>query len=292
MQRHEDGNMLSLEWESCEDFERDKAKLSQYAIGQVTRPRSYSNDAWYGHKDGYPGFTQAIARGWPELRAILAAMLAGIERDLPLVPSYAETRRRKRRRGDAGDELDMGRVWNGELDKAWTRPVKDNRLATDQRRVTVVINTAMGHTISNEKAMWKAALAMLVCDSLIRTGRSVEIWSVASCTDMWTQGRFPLTTLAWCVKKTSEPVLMDRLATMVSVGFFRTYGFLAMHTQPDLEVIGYRGYPCNIALPHTLKEREDRGEVVVRIDRCYTKQEAIAQYQQIWKTLHEQKEAA
>jgi hypothetical protein len=202
------------------------------------------------------------------------------------------TRRRKMTRGDHGDSIDMQKVWNGDMEHAWSRPVKVERLVINNKRITLAFDVTANGYVTNEMAMWRAALCMLLVSSLTKAGRTFEIWVTdstshpfereysanpanATPTQLWT---------AWCVKRTSDPVVMDRLCSMVSVGFMRCMGFAAEAAGP-WKVTSSFGGALNRGLPHTLRERQKAGECVVRIGECYNKQQCLDHYKSVWSEL-------
>lgn len=281
---------VSFEWLSYDDF------LPDLKIIQQERPAVYRRTVecggydingayrWWGAKS-YADVQHKITNGWPELRERLLKMMDGIELDLPQFPTASTVRRRKRFRGDQGDSLDMGRVWNGQLDTAWERPKRTEKQANSTKRITVAFDVTANAVVSNDMAMWRAALCTLLVDSLARAGRIFEIWVVDSTSNPFSFNngrRPPRLWAAWCVKRTADPLVLDRLCAMVSVGFMRTAGFMAMGAS-ELEPSAGFGGALGTGLPHTLRERQAAGEIVLRIGQCYTRRDVISEYARAWE---------
>jgi hypothetical protein len=92
------------------------------------------------------------------------------------VPAPTSIRRRLTR-GPEGDSLDMGRVWNGELDRAWSRARRMSSVGP--RRIELrVVNICTGGESANAVA-WRGVAALALSDALEGAGYSVAIVSEA-----------------------------------------------------------------------------------------------------------------
>jgi hypothetical protein len=289
---------VSFEWSSHEEAVSDIAdiqtrhKLDSMIVlagNHYKQRQGYgSSDYWYGCSGWYEGIMSRIQNGWPELRELAEAMAAQLGLEVPVFPTKTTLRKRKRHRDDHGDTLDMGRVWNGDLDTAWERPVHVERQQVNQKRVTLAFDIASNCTVSHAEAMWRTALCMLLVDGMARAGRTMEVWITTSGANVFRHGPRKLWQ-GWCVKKTNEPLVPDRMAAMLSVGYFRSMGFIGFHAGPWTPSSGY-GYTLNYGLPKTLLDRQKGGETVLRIGECYSKRQAIAEYTRAFQSL--EKEAA
>jgi len=167
--------------------------------------------------------------------------------------------------------------------------VRIEKLVPNNKRITICFDVTSNGWVTNEQAMWRAALCMLLVQSLTKAGRTFEVWITDSTgypfagngidgkppRNLWT---------AWCVKRTSDPVVMDRMCSMVSVGFMRTVGFMAEGAGQWPVSSGF-GSALNRGLPHTLRDRQKAGEVVMRIGECYSKQQCLTHYKQVWNEI-------
>jgi len=283
----EDGLDVSFEWDSYEDFLVDLQTLRE-------KDRTFYNNtagmgggsgmSWFGTNGGFHAVMDKVQNGWPELRQLMMAKLEGLELAVPVFPSMTHTRRRKRKWQDQGDSLDQQRVWAGQIDRAWQRPVKVEKLMPNTRRITLAFDVTANGSVSNDMAMWRGALCMLLVDSLARAGRTFEIYVIDS-TSMPFIGNAPRRLWSsWLVKGSAEPIVPDRLAAMVSVGFMRTSGFMAEGMGPWPVSYGYGG-ALNAGLPDQLRKRQKNGEVVLRIGECYNRQAVLREYEAAWQRI-------
>ena len=296
---------LSYEWFSYEAFQEDILQIKEHlpsAFASAAEPSwvnsEKGNMSWFGHAEGFWGVQKCLDKGWPELRERLVKMMEGIELELPVFPTQTMTRRRKIVHGDHGDTLDMSKVWSGHSDVAWRRPHRTQRFSVNTKRITLAFDVTSNAMVTNKMAMWRAALCVLLCDSLARAGRTFEVWVVDSTSNpygwVWAGDTKPKCLWsAWMVKGASDPLVLDRLCGMVSVGFMRSAGFVAMLCGPyDSTMFGGA---LNIGLPATLRKRQENDEVVMRLGECYTREDCIREYADAWEKLEHrlnQEEAA
>lgn len=285
----DDRTGVSFEWVSYEEWRAEYSEwVKTYAGERAYRDYAgrHAGDSrgalnWFGHLGGGAAVMQAIEIGWPELRERLCQSMEGVELDLPVFPSLTMTRRRKRKWMDSGDVYDQQRAWNGDLEHAWNRPVRTERLQPNTKRVTLAFDVGDNAGVDSSQAMWRAALSLLLCDSLARAGRVFEVWCIHSSKESFTTGPRRYWG-GWCVKASHEPMVLDRLAGMLSIGFLRTVGFMSKFMGP-YQPKATLGYAAHEGLPHSLQTRRDAGEVVIRIAGCYSKEQAIAQYAAAWR---------
>lgn len=81
--------------------------------------------------------------------------------------------RRRRARGDQGDELDIQRVYSGRLDDAWSR--REPRLSFAPRRVTITVTAACAGMHNSDTLFWRGAAAVRLADLATEAGYNVEI---------------------------------------------------------------------------------------------------------------------
>lgn len=278
---------VSYEWDSLEDYMCDLREMqsTRYSRWQsILTGHSHNARDWFGCAGGPMEYLSKLENGWPALHARLAKMMDGIELELPEFPSLTTQRRRKRSRADQGDAIDMHRVWSGQLDTAWEKPERVERAVINTKRVTLAYNVSVSMSVTNDEALWRAALAMLLCDSLVRAGRVLEVWSIHSSGSIFVRGPGALWR-GWCVKPSHEPLNLDRLCTTATVGFARVCGFAAANCGPYVPRPSY-GTPLTRGLPATLARRRD-DEVVVRVDRCFDREDVIREYNRAWKEVEQ-----
>jgi hypothetical protein len=284
-------------YESIEEFEaalskeltvnKDHAQRTVYERSNKHR-ENYGNK-WFGCDDGITAM-QKVKDGWPEMYARLMNMWGDVRPELKLSPSTVHVRRRKRMRADYGDTLDMHRVWSGELDKAWERPERTYRLSASQRHAIIYIDLGTTCIEKADSVLWRSAAAILICDLLQATGRSVEIYVGAhqlypfeDARGMWGdsgKGNSDVPQhlrMAMRVKAYTQPLHMEQLSAMVTMAFYRTYGFLMIMANP-YKTSESLGFLDGGKLPEQLLIRERAGELVVRIGHCNTMEGAEQEF--------------
>lgn len=278
-------NDQSIEWDTLEAYAVDYEQAMKSDPDFYKYVAGMCNHRWIGC-DSIDKFHHHLMHGWPELRTKLESMLANMELEVPRFPSQTEIRRRKRHRGDHGDTLDMPRVWSGDLDHAWSRPKRIMRVMPNTKRITLCFELGAHCGITNEQAMWRAALCMLLVKSLTQAGRTFEIWCQSSTGHCFNSGGPNTLRVGWCVKRAAEPVVMDKLCSMVSVGMLRTNAFMAYNMTPYIPNYSL-GSPVNSGLMHGLRERQKAGEVVLRIGHCFSKYDVLDTYKRSWNEITE-----
>lgn len=91
------------------------------------------------------------------------------------VPAPASIKR-KVRRGDHGDELDMSRVWQGDLDNAWTRAKRERSLAASRVLIGVFIGAYSG--VEAETIAWRGVAGLALADALEQSGYTVYVRAI------------------------------------------------------------------------------------------------------------------
>jgi len=285
-------NRIDIVFDSLDEFEREAAKDYSISNGEQVHgifSRDSTNSRvgpmqWFGTRTAEEAISK-IKAGWPEMLEKLRKMMGNEERDLELVASEAKVRRRKRHRSDHGDTLDMHRVWSGELDKAWERPVREYRMEVTQRHATLFVDLSASWNIPADSLLWRAAAAMKICDLLQRAGRSVEIYVGVAGNAVPQHNVYG----AIKVKDYMQPLNPERLATMVTAAFYRTYGFMLYCAQPKSVYDSY-GPILGSGMPKVLEDRRDAGELVVDMRQCFSSDAAEREFKRVRDMLS--KEAA
>lgn len=108
-----------------------------------------------------PLFPQGVAR--------IERLAAKINAPLPV------SVRRVARRAPQGDELDMQRVWNGELDTAWREMKRAARVGP--ARVLIAVNASISGGESAETLAWRGVAALALAEALLGAGHMVRVVS-------------------------------------------------------------------------------------------------------------------
>lgn len=80
---------------------------------------------------------------------------------------------------DEGDELDMHRVWDGELERSWYG--RDQGIGPAPRVIRLLTPMGGSAGMSQEKMFWVGAGALVLTDALERAGYRCELTSYNSC---------------------------------------------------------------------------------------------------------------
>lgn len=194
---------------------------------------------WYGLKQEGIGTLAGVARmatcdGWQRG----ADMLARIRETLD-VPRLGSIKRR-RIRSDRGDTIDMQRVYTGQLDTAWTRTARTNKVHNP--RVFIMVDSLASGGMDAETMMWRGAAATMLGDLLSEAGYSV---SIASGFIGYTSSR-ELMDVRVAIKPYNAPWDLNSAAAAVcSPAFFRALGhsFMWHHATKPADTSGMSVFP-------------------------------------------------
>lgn len=118
-------------------------------IGNVGKFREFANGGW--------------ADGAKRMREAIGEVEAPIAEDI----------RRRPRWGEDGDEIDMQRVWTGELDRAWFGCKPANGCAP--KYVRLLVHVGALSSVSAEQMFYRGAACSILADALEEAGYRVEI---------------------------------------------------------------------------------------------------------------------
>jgi hypothetical protein len=280
------GNEYHQWFDSFEELALELPKMMERVPGNqriLSISREWIRDVnWLGHLGGARQHLQYIMSGWPQYAEAVRDAAKTIEATLDLSTVTAMTmdvRRRKRMRRESGDMLHITRVWNGDLEHAWDRPERVPRRAPSQRYATVFIDITAASYRKAKDGVWRAACAMKLNDLFTAVGISTEVWIGESSREAY-PGNEREAYHSWravCAKNFMQPLNEDRLAALSSVGTMRTLSFEMMAASPYRIDTSF-GYPLNAGLPINLRERQERGERVIRIGECWSVYDAHKEF--------------
>ena len=175
---------------------------------------------WMGIKDevkpnetSHECTTRLIRDGWHKG----VELMAEVEKSLSLpVPKAI---RRVQRWMNAGDDIDMQKVWNGDIDTAWRGTHRDFRSGPQRVRLLIDCIDSGG---ADEKTMrWRGVAALKLADALTEAGYSVQVESVMSTKD-WSKDNHKFICRV-VVKDYTQPAdLLTLAATTALPAFFRS----------------------------------------------------------------------
>jgi hypothetical protein len=166
--------------------------------------------------------------------------------------------RRVQRWMSQGDDIDMQKVWNGDLDTAWRGTHRDYR--SGPQRVRLLVDAIESGGEDSKTMRWRGVAALKLADALTEAGYSVQIESVINCKDSSDdQKRFVMRCI---VKDYTQPVdLLTLAATSALPAFFRSL----IHTWGLVVAKHHRswGVSYNVARETPTKEFEDPSDNAV-----------------------------
>lgn len=181
--------------------------------------KNHDDRAWMGIADD-------VKDGERMLDATLRLVRDGWRKGVDLMAEVADkitaptpkAIRRQQRWKDSGDDVDMQRIWGGNLDNAWRGTVRDYR--SGPQRVRLLVDAIESGGNGAEGMRWRGVAALKLCDLLTEAGYSVQIESVISCKDSSNVSKtFKLRTI---VKDYEAPAdLLTLAATTALPAYFR-----------------------------------------------------------------------
>lgn len=212
------------------------------------RERGRGNLFWYGVEGGAREVRRIVAEGWPDGVQRTLAALHGLE------VRRAMSIRRKRTRGPIGDEIDMQRVYRGDLANAWEH--RQRREAAGNPVQTLYVDIAANHGTSSGTLFWRGAAALVVADALTAAGYAVEIVAGVGCASVSdTRPKLEL----WhtiTVKASNAPLDLNALAaTLCLSGYWRVFGFAGICSIEDRVQI-HLGRPRTFPYPNAIEGLE------------------------------------
>lgn len=167
--------------------------------------------------------------------------------------------RRRKIKGSTGDEVDIHKVYQGILDKAWTRTVKEE-IDAKHHLVTLFLMIGGNSEVKFMDTIWRCSVLLKLVEEIQRAGKSVQV-IVGACLSSAMKENRKLLTVSINVKKYNESLTPERLAAMSNIGFYRTFGFAAKRCQQSTIAVS-DGYPKPIGpdnMPIHLSEEVDKG---------------------------------
>lgn len=162
---------------------------------------------------------------------------AGAKRLDDLTEGYIATRsatdiKRRLIQDDHGDEIDIHKVYGGDLDHAWSRKSRKQRFAPPV--ITLVAPIGGNCSKTPEELFWRGAAVAKLCDLLSTAGYNVEI--IASCCAYGLVGSGDKRSLYGDIvqiKESSQPLDLAGVASTICYpGFMRFAMFKAMASAP------------------------------------------------------------
>lgn len=234
--------------------------------------KCYGARTWHG-TDSMAQTREFIDKGWADGLARVRKAFEALT--IPALPSV----RRAKVRADFGDEVDMQRVWSGDLSRAWgtTRRQSDPRRKAKQT-VTVLCRVGQNCNVSAEQLFWQGAAALALVDALRKSGRSVKLIGYSHSKNVSQDNRFD-TLVELAVLEPGQQIDMEKVASVLCLaGFFRTEFFKAEYNLPAPPHSGLGRNDSEI--PPCLKANS---QDTIFLGGCYDKDSAQRQLNEIAK---------
>lgn len=202
--------------------------ITEFAADTKT-PHENHKETWEryeGYDSEFRGATatetrKRVEKGWPEAIRKIDKLSDKIAVDL-----VAKTRKRKKKRGDFGEEYDLHRAYSGSYETAWDRLEK--RQVTGPSNLTIVSDLTISAWTKHEELFWRGAASVALVDILENAGYQVEVLTVFCGTndhsDMERKDR--PTACQIVTKRHDMPLDKESLAGAICCpGFLRLYAF-------------------------------------------------------------------
>ncbi len=190
-----------------------------------TQGKDYSSPDWFGpdlSESSGAACRKLYATGWQQGAKRIAAT---VTQDVPLPQSI----RRRRKRGDQGDELDIHAVYAGHLDNAWWRAQRAARAG--RKNVTIIAPVNIACQYSTDDVFWRGACVAKLADMLSDAGYNVSFVGAIISTGIdngYTTDMLHTVDL----KTASQPLDVPNLAAALAhTGFMRSVGFTLIASQ-------------------------------------------------------------
>lgn len=232
---------------------------------QVLQNIGFSAD-WDGGVSTVAGFKEFVNGGWREGVAKMREAIGTLN-----VAGVTSIKRRPKWR-DEGDELDIQRVYSGDLDRAWWSSERKIVSGVVQH-VRVLVAAAALSSVESSDMFWRGAVACILVDALEEAGYRVEVGAFAYSDHPWITKRGR--TLAGVpLKAFDEPLDIERMAACTAhAGFFRTAIF-AERMSSEWECGKRLGSTIHSRPPHA-----EEGDIV--IDNVWSQDAAKAMLDKI-----------
>ena len=182
---------------------------------------------WFG-VDTYEDALNAFDGGWTDgVNRMLTAM-----HDIE-IPAPPTAFKRRKTRGDSGDEYDWQAGAQGENDIAWTRPT----IKKIQTARTLTLFCDLGHNSSHhtnaEQFFWRGAAILFLADRLSHAGYNVQI--IASAREQHMSPSKRTSQINVIVKHPEMPLDLDTLASTLCLSAFYRILMLSAITAIEIE---------------------------------------------------------
>lgn len=211
--------------------------------------------------DQHGYFDQLLAHGWPD------GMERASELSRQLTPGKPQSRKRRRRRGPVGDDIDMDRVRAGNLDRAWTRTERQARAIPAV--VHIIVDVSVPAAAATDTLFWRGAAAWQACQQLEQSGYSVRVTLAAPAILFDSEKTRTIVTAD--VKQSNQRIQPTTLmAGVAHPAIFRLYVLAALHMSGKNALPSTLGRPDYEADLATITQNNCETRIVRDVKDCST----------------------
>lgn len=268
--------LLAQHFDSVADFQNlEVHKVNQ---GHVIPQNNFGGRRnWLGSGiDSLSELKTILADGWNEGVKRAKKIQSHFQKELVIPPQTVN--RRRRVHGDHGDEIDMQKVYSGELDKSWATCRRTQFVAKPV--IKIMTNIGGNSKRTGDELFYKGVCSAVLTDLLESNGYRVEVIGYQHTAKPFLDVDAPRYTYQEIVfKRADGPLDFNRLLTCTALsGWYRYHGFKADLSYPS-KVRG--GLGVSLELPPD--EFYDGGMNTVTINNVYSEYEA---FHKIKATIH------
>lgn len=283
----ENDSLVSVHFDSILDFmdhiETGTNKREFIEYGERVLVGSSLRERWFGPNciSSKEVFKSALL-GDDDLLKSLESKISTLEKDSATCKTTSQIVKKVKRKNvwsNAGDEIDIHKVYAGNYQNAW-RKKEAIKIETKIQLVTLFIDIAGLSDASAVSSLWRAAVAVKLYRELLAAGKSVKI-IVGGASEFAFENCTKDMTVGVVVKDYNQPLTDSRLAAMANLGFYRTWGFVAKTCQQHKLAygLGYSIPATDKTVPINLQEEIEKGHTkfvyLRKCDNSYSASESL-----------------
>lgn len=192
--------------------------------------------------------------------------------------SKIDNKKRVRRKREFGDEIDIHKVYRGELSTAWSK-MEFEKNTSEKKMVTIFVDIVDHWRQKVTETLWNCVSSVVLCKKLEAQGRSVKIIVGGRFRAPFSTAKFSSCSVGIVVKDYNQKMVSSRIAAMCNLGFARVFTFAALSFNPYSVVAIGKGYPERVSektLPIHLVEEVEKGHTkIIVLGKSYSLIQAV-----------------
>ncbi len=199
--------------------------------------------AWRGGISTLTEFRDFINRGWPEGLKRMQDVIVQLK-DIPAVKDI----RRIGEWADQGDDLNIEKVYSGDIDSAWRRTKRVLKPGASIHG-RIFINVSTSCYVRPEEFFWRGATAITAADLLEDAGYRVEIAGFNDTAYTWDRSASRDSFVLVYLKRFDEELDMERLAAITAHASFLRIAIFAHQLSCSSKAHSGLGMPMHNIYP-------------------------------------------